>query len=69
MLAGGPIGLDEIVPYLSAGAVAVNLGTSLAPPALVGAKSWQAIAKLVESAVSTARAHIEESEEHSPVVH
>lgn len=45
MLAGGPITLDAIESYLEAGAVAVNLGGSLAVPDLVRARKWDEIGK------------------------
>lgn len=59
MLAGGPIGLDEIAGYLDAGAIAVNLGASLAPPDVVSDKAWDEVARRVQQAVTIARAHVE----------
>lgn len=67
MLAGGPIDLEEIVAYLDAGAIAVNLGACLAPPAVVKEKKWDEVARRVRQAVSIARAHLETSS--SAVVH
>ena len=52
MLAGGPVGLDQIEAYLDAGAVAINLGGSLAEPALVAAKNWKEIASRAATALS-----------------
>ncbi|MFA6959009.1 MAG: bifunctional 4-hydroxy-2-oxoglutarate aldolase/2-dehydro-3-deoxy-phosphogluconate aldolase [Thermoanaerobaculia bacterium] len=69
MLAGGPIALEEIDQYLDAGAVAVNLGTSLAPPALVKARDWEAIAKLAQRAVGIVKARFEASSDSPSVVH
>jgi 2-dehydro-3-deoxyphosphogluconate aldolase/(4S)-4-hydroxy-2-oxoglutarate aldolase len=69
MLAGGPIGLDEIETYLDAGTVAVNLGASLAPAALVRAKEWGAVGKLAARAVSIARACVEGAADSCSVVH
>lgn len=69
MLAGGPIGLDEIETYLDAGAVAVNLGTSLAPPDRVKARDWDAIAKLAQRAVSIVRSRSEAADDSRSVVH
>jgi 2-dehydro-3-deoxyphosphogluconate aldolase/(4S)-4-hydroxy-2-oxoglutarate aldolase len=69
MLAGGPIALDEIESYLDAGAVAVNLGTSLAPPDKVRAREWDAIAKLAQRAVGIVRDRFEASSDPRAVVH
>ncbi|HUO85259.1 MAG TPA: hypothetical protein VM534_09110, partial [Thermoanaerobaculia bacterium] len=51
MLAGGPVDLEEIDEYLDAGAVAVNLGTSLAVPCLVAERRWEEIEKRVALAL------------------
>ncbi len=59
MLPGGPIDLEEITAYLDAGAIAVNLGTSLAPPELVRDKKWGDIARRMQQAVEIARGFIE----------
>lgn len=67
MLAGGPIDLEEIGAYLEAGAIAVNLGTSLAPPMVVKDKKWDEVARRVRQAVSIARSHLESTS--SAVVH
>jgi 2-dehydro-3-deoxyphosphogluconate aldolase/(4S)-4-hydroxy-2-oxoglutarate aldolase len=69
MLAGGPVGLDEIESYLDAGAVAVNLGTSLAPPDRVKAGDWEAIAKLAQRAIGIIRARHEASSNPGAMVH
>jgi 2-dehydro-3-deoxyphosphogluconate aldolase/(4S)-4-hydroxy-2-oxoglutarate aldolase len=45
MLAGGPVPLDMIEPYLDAGCVAVNLGPSLAVPDLVRNADWDEIGR------------------------
>jgi 2-dehydro-3-deoxyphosphogluconate aldolase/(4S)-4-hydroxy-2-oxoglutarate aldolase len=52
MLAGGPIPLDMIDPYLDAGCVAVNLGPSLAVPDLVRSQQWEEIGRRVMLATS-----------------
>src|SRR4051794_19627381 len=45
MLAGGPVPLDMIEPYLDAGCIAVNLGASLAVPDLVRSAQWEEIGR------------------------
>jgi len=50
MLAGGPVEIDEIQPYLSAGAIAVNMAASLAPPDLVAAGNWGEIGERIAEA-------------------
>jgi 2-dehydro-3-deoxyphosphogluconate aldolase / (4S)-4-hydroxy-2-oxoglutarate aldolase len=67
MLAGGPIDLEEIAGYLDAGAIAVNLGPSLAPPDVVREKNWGEVARRVRQAVGIARAQIDSTA--STVVH
>jgi 2-dehydro-3-deoxyphosphogluconate aldolase / (4S)-4-hydroxy-2-oxoglutarate aldolase len=67
MLAGGPIDLDEIAAYLDAGAIAVNLGASLAPPDVVRDRNWPEVARRVRQAVTIARAHIDATS--SAIVH
>jgi 2-dehydro-3-deoxyphosphogluconate aldolase / (4S)-4-hydroxy-2-oxoglutarate aldolase len=57
MLAGGPVLIDQIVPYLDAGAVAVNLGGSLADPLLVRDSKWDEIADRAATAASIVAAH------------
>lgn len=52
MLAGGPVKIEAIVAYLEAGAVAINLGGSLAVPDLVRAKNWAEIGRRAARAVS-----------------
>lgn len=56
MLAGGPVTLDAIESYLEAGAVAVNLGGSLAVPDLVRARKWDEIGKRALLACSIVQA-------------
>ena len=68
MIAGGPIGLDEIDAYLQAGAVAVNLGGPLAPRDLLKAAKWDEIATLVQRAVAIGQAN-QESSPDKMVVH
>lgn len=67
MLAGGPIDLDEITAYLDAGAVAVNLGAALAPPATVRDKDWAEVARRAQQALSITRDHIDATS--SAIVH
>lgn len=69
MVAGGPVALDEIEHYLDAGAIAVNLGTSLAPPDRVRARDWESIAKLAQRAVGIVRARFEATNDPRAVVH
>ena len=52
LLAGGPVPLDSIDPYLDAGCIAVNLGVSLAVPDLVRGKQWDEIGRRVILATS-----------------
>ena len=52
MLAGGPVPLDMIDPYLDAGCIAVNLGGSLAVPDLVREQQWDEIGRRVLLATS-----------------
>jgi 2-dehydro-3-deoxyphosphogluconate aldolase/(4S)-4-hydroxy-2-oxoglutarate aldolase len=52
MLAGGPVPLDMIEHYLDAGCIAVNLGTSIAPPDMVQNEQWDEIGKRVALANS-----------------
>jgi 2-dehydro-3-deoxyphosphogluconate aldolase/(4S)-4-hydroxy-2-oxoglutarate aldolase len=52
MLAGGPVPLDSIESYLDAGAIAVNLGGSLAVPDLVKTRQWEEIGRRVLLAAS-----------------
>src|SRR5437899_5262948 len=69
MLAGGPISLDAIEPYLDAGCVAVNLGVSLAVPELVRAKQWDEIARRVILAASIVQSRKSVSPAESAYVH
>lgn len=66
MLAGGPVALEQIEAYLDAGAVAINLAGSLAPPDLIRAGSWDQIAKRISMAVSTVGSRRGAAE---PVIH
>lgn len=52
MLAGGPVAIEQIDAYLETGAIAVNLGGSLAVPALVAQRDWGAIGARVRRAVN-----------------
>lgn len=52
LLAGGPVPLDMIDPYLDSGCVAVNLGPSLAVPDLVRSQQWEEIGRRVMLATS-----------------
>jgi len=56
MLAGGPVAIEEIELYLEAGAIAVNLGASLALPELVREQRWNDIGKRAALAVSMVQA-------------
>jgi 2-dehydro-3-deoxyphosphogluconate aldolase/(4S)-4-hydroxy-2-oxoglutarate aldolase len=56
MLAGGPVKIESIEPYLDAGAVAINLGGSLAVPDLVRARNWTEIGRRVSRAVAIVNA-------------
>ncbi len=67
MLAGGPVAIEQIDPYLDAGAVALNLGGSLAVPDLVRQRAWDQIGKRVAMAVSVIQARHRTAAE--PVVH
>lgn len=68
MLAGGPVTLDQIDNYLDAGAVAVNLGGSLALPQLVAEKNWDEIGRRVRQAVRVVAArHGVSNDEHLSV--
>ncbi len=63
MLAGGPVPLDMIEPYLDAGCVAVNLGPSLAVPDLVRNADWDEIGRRAVLATSIIQSRREASEE------
>ena len=52
MVAGGPVGLDEIEDYLEAGCTAVNLGQSIAPPDSVRGGDWATIRDLASRALA-----------------
>lgn len=53
LLAGGPIPLESIDDYLDAGAIAVNLGATLALPDLVRRSDWSAIGRRLSIALAT----------------
>ena len=69
MLAGGPVSLDAIEPYLDAGCIAVNLGVSLAVPDLVRGKQWDEIARRVILAMSIVQSRKSVSLAESAYVH
>jgi 2-dehydro-3-deoxyphosphogluconate aldolase/(4S)-4-hydroxy-2-oxoglutarate aldolase len=69
MLAGGPISLDSIEPYLDAGCVAVNLGIALAVPELVRGKQWDEIGRRVILAASIVQSRKSVSPAESVYVH
>lgn len=71
MLAGGPVALNQIEAYLDAGAVAMNLGGSLAVPDLVQAKNWSEIETRAGLAVSIVRSRtpMQQSPDAPAVVH
>jgi len=64
MLAGGPVPLDMIEPYLDAGCIAVNLGASLAVPDLVRTAQWDEIGRraLLATSIIQSRRDIVERE-------
>ena len=63
MLAGGPVSLDTIEPYLDAGCVAVNLGGSLAMPDLVRTQQWEEIGRraLLAASIIQSRRQVAEA--------
>ena len=67
MLAGGPVPLDMIEPYLDSGCVAVNLGPSLAVPDLVRSGDWDEIGRRAVLATSIIQSRREAAEETSYV--
>jgi 2-dehydro-3-deoxyphosphogluconate aldolase/(4S)-4-hydroxy-2-oxoglutarate aldolase len=64
MLAGGPVALDMIEPYLDAGCIAVNLGASLAVPDLVRTAQWEEIGRraLLATSIIQSRRDVVEPE-------
>jgi 2-dehydro-3-deoxyphosphogluconate aldolase/(4S)-4-hydroxy-2-oxoglutarate aldolase len=64
MLAGGPVPLDMIEPYLDAGCIAVNLGASLAVPDLVRTAQWDEIGRraLLATSIIQSRRDVVEPE-------
>jgi 2-dehydro-3-deoxyphosphogluconate aldolase/(4S)-4-hydroxy-2-oxoglutarate aldolase len=69
MLAGGPVPLDMIDPYLDAGCVAVNLGGSLAVPDLVRSQQWEEIGRRVMLATSIVQSRKNLTGPDSPYIH
>ncbi len=69
MLAGGPVPLDMIDPYLDAGCVAVNLGGSLAVPDLVREKQWEEIGRRAMLAASIIQSRRMAEEPVVPYIH
>jgi 2-dehydro-3-deoxyphosphogluconate aldolase/(4S)-4-hydroxy-2-oxoglutarate aldolase len=69
MLAGGPVPLDAVEAYLDAGAIAVNLGGSLAVPDLVRSSQWDEIGRRVILATSIVQSRRSSEEASSPYVH
>lgn len=69
MLAGGPVSLEAIDSYLDAGAIAVNLGGSLALPPLVAQKNWEGIGKRVAAALQIVRRRFSAADDNTVVVH
>lgn len=55
LIAGGPVGLDDIQPYLTAGCTAVNLGGALAPRNFIKDANWAGVRELAEKARATIR--------------
>jgi 2-dehydro-3-deoxyphosphogluconate aldolase/(4S)-4-hydroxy-2-oxoglutarate aldolase len=69
MLAGGPVPLDMIDPYLDAGCVAVNLGGSLAVPDLVREQQWDEIGRRAMLAASIIQSRRMAEEPVVPYIH
>jgi 2-dehydro-3-deoxyphosphogluconate aldolase / (4S)-4-hydroxy-2-oxoglutarate aldolase len=69
MLAGGPVPLDAVEAYLDAGAIAVNLGGSLAVPDLVRASQWDEIGRRVLLATSIVQSRRAAEDAASPYIH
>lgn len=69
MLAGGPVSLDMIEPYLDAGCIAVNLGGSLAVPDLVKAQQWDEIGRRAMLASSIVQSRREVAQAEAPYIH
>ena len=69
MLAGGPVPLDMIDPYLDAGCIAVNLGGSLAVPDLVREQQWDEIGRRVLLATSIIESRRAVQFDDAPYVH
>jgi 2-dehydro-3-deoxyphosphogluconate aldolase/(4S)-4-hydroxy-2-oxoglutarate aldolase len=69
LLAGGPVSLEAIDSYLDAGAIAVNLGGSLALPPLVAQRSWEGIGKRVTAALEIVRRRTTSADDASLTIH
>lgn len=69
LLAGGPVSLEAIDSYLDAGAIAVNLGASLALPPLVVQRNWEGIGKRVAAALEIVARRSAETDDSTAVVH
>ena len=69
MLAGGPVPLDQIDPYLDSGCVAVNLGGSLAVPDLVKTQQWDEIGRRAMLAASIIQSRRAVLEPDTPYIH
>lgn len=69
MLAGGPVPLDQIDEYLDAGAVAVNLGASLAVPDLVATQQWDEIGRRALLAASIVQSRRKAGEVETSYIH
>lgn len=69
MLAGGPVSLDMIEPYLDAGCIAVNLGGSLAVPDLVRTQQWDEIGRRAMLASSIVQSRRDVAQADTPYIH
>jgi 2-dehydro-3-deoxyphosphogluconate aldolase / (4S)-4-hydroxy-2-oxoglutarate aldolase len=69
MLAGGPVPLDMIEPYLDAGCMAVNLGPSLAVPDLVRNADWDEIGRRAILATSIVQSRRETGDPELRYIH
>lgn len=56
VLAGGPVNIDEIIDYLDAGAVALNMGTAFAPMELIATNNWTAVTDRIDEACAVVSA-------------
>lgn len=60
MLAGGPVSVEEAVPYFEAGVIAVNMGDALAPASFVEQNRWDEVGQRVRHALDTVQTWIRE---------